>query len=346
MRFQLSSVLGLCALVLALTPAYAQEEPSPATETTPEAAVPGETVSEEPSPTEAEDKMGINVELGYASAYLFRGYNVFQKEGQSDQHMLLAPGLSWAIMDTGLTIGYWGAFQITGDNADDVVDAGLGMEQDIYATYEMTLPGDVGLAFGVLAYLYPGADEDIVGTSMPTYIEPSVAATYTQFVDMSLSIAYFFGVQDEPAVRGISYLYVNPSVGKSFELHSLVALDVALSYGFKLFKEGNEDMSNVHDITLNVGAPVELDGTFYVVPSVNMAWTNVKETDLADELAYWGGSALEPTSSSKSRSLRPTFKEARCKNLAACLDALLQLVSSSGARPVLATIHENWVSTR
>ena len=235
------------------------------------------------------ESIGLNLDLGYATAYVFRGANVFQEDGQMNQNMLLAPGITWSIFDTGLSIGYWGAFQISGDNIGANIDGALGVEQDLFLAYELSLPHDLGLSFGLVYYFYPAADENVAGASVPSYLEPGVGFGYFGVLDVGINIAYFLGLQDEPGIRGISYLYINPYVGKSFDLDEHVGLVLGLGYGFKLFKEGNDGAANVHDVTLTIGVPIRPTEIFYITPGVNLAWTNIPSEDFGGELVFWGG---------------------------------------------------------
>lgn len=259
--------------------------------------------AEEPQELEqevdTEQPLGIDAELGYASAYVFRGFNVFQENGQMDQHMLIAPGISWSIFDTGLTVGYWGAFQISGGNKNirDNIDGGLGAEQDLYLTYEFAITDALTAGAGVFYYFYPGADEDLTGASVPMYLEPGANVSYSTVLDLGLNVSYFLGLQDEPGIRGISYLYINPTVGKSFELGSRVGLDVSAGYGFKLFKEGNDGAGNVHDVLLEIGVPISLNESFALSPKVSSSWTNIEgaEDKFQDGIIVWGSLVLQMT---------------------------------------------------
>jgi len=233
--------------------------------------------------------LGLTVELGLHSAYVFRGLNLFRDSAQLDPNLLLAPGVSWSIFDTGLTLGWWGAFQLTGDDIDGNVDAGVGMEQDLYLLYELGLPYDLTLNAGVFAYLYPAADEKVAGATFPAYLEPQAGLTWSSVVDLSLTVTYLVGVQEVAAIRDCSYLYVSPKVAKSFELLPWVGLEAALSYGFKLFRVGNDGQDNVHDLTLTVAAPIAPWGPLTVTPTLGAAWTNLVAADLADEIVVWGG---------------------------------------------------------
>ncbi|MDD5306000.1 MAG: hypothetical protein PHU25_01640 [Deltaproteobacteria bacterium] len=238
---------------------------------------------------EEDDAIGLNLDLGFASAYVFRGYNVFQEDSQLDQHMLIAPGITWTIFDTGLSIGYWGAYQISGEDIGGHIHGALGAEQDIILGYTLTLPHDLSLSFGLVGYLYPWADKSDVGAKCPVFLEPGAGLAWAGPVDLSLKVSYFLGLQDEPAIRGLSYLYVNPRVGKTFAFGERVKLSVGVGYGFKLWQEGNDGASNIHDVALDVSLPIDIAFGLYVTPSVHTGWTNLVEKGLADELFVYGG---------------------------------------------------------
>lgn len=237
---------------------------------------------------EDDGAIGLDVDLGFATAYILRGLNVFQQEGQMDANMLLAPGVLWSIGDSGVSIGYLGFFQLTGDNISANIKGALGAEQDLYVIWSRGLADDLSLDVGLTAYLYPLADADVVGASFPVYLEPLVKLSYASVVDLALGVSYFLGIQDQPAIRGLSYLYLNPSVGKHLELGGAVGLDLKFAYGFKLFQEGNDGMSNVHDLLLAAALPISLGETYYLTPGLLLAWTNIEGKDFADGLAFVG----------------------------------------------------------
>jgi uncharacterized protein (TIGR02001 family) len=226
--------------------------------------------------------VGINIDLGWASHYVFRGWNVFQEGEQLDPNGLIAPGITWSIFDTGLYLGWWAAFQTNGDNIGDNIDGALGAEQDLFAGWEYAIIDELTISVGLVYYFYPGAEEDIAGAKVPSYLEPGAGVCWSTVVDLGLNVSYFLGIQDEPGIRGISYLYLNPYVGKSFELSERFGLDLSLGYGFKLWKEGNDGASNVHDIIASVGLPIAISGGFYVNPAVYFTWTNIEDVDNGD----------------------------------------------------------------
>jgi hypothetical protein len=86
--------------------------------------------AEKPAPVK---KIGIDLDLGVASLYAFRGLNLFKQAGQNDANALFAPAITWTIGETGFSVGYLGAYQWTGSNRSALVDAGIGHEQDLVA---------------------------------------------------------------------------------------------------------------------------------------------------------------------------------------------------------------------
>jgi len=277
--------LGMALAALVAVDALAQQSvPTSASSPTP-AAVPTD------SGVAAAQPLGLNFDVGVATAYLFRGYNVFQRDGQLDQHLMIAPGVSWAVFDTGLSLIYWSAYQISGSNIDANLAGGLGAEQDLIALYEYSLTDEMTLAGGLAYYFYPLADDAVVGASVPSFLEPVLSFAYSGIVDASVSALYLFGLQDVPAVRGISYLYLNPSIGKSVELLDKLSLEAKLSYGYKLFLQGNEGASNAHDVLFAWRLPFAVKKDFYITPSIGVAWTNI-EGNAANPRGFEDGVAL------------------------------------------------------
>ena len=256
----------------------------------------------EPGPgpeAEPEKSVALDVGVGISSAYVWRGYNLFQDTKQMDQNAMVSPSLTVSFPSTGLSIGYWGAYQLNGENKSLLVDAGVGAEQDLILGYELKINEQLTAAFGLTYYFYPMADENVAGTSMPSYIEPAAGVTYSTFADVGLMVAYFHGVQEE--IKGTRHIYISPSVAKSFEVGTSVAVEPSLSFGYKIFNE-SEIKDNVYDVLLSVGVPITATKAFSVTPSVNAAWTNltdvqdftsVKKRGFGDEYVVWGGLNLD-----------------------------------------------------
>ncbi|MBU1221088.1 hypothetical protein KKF34_05370 [Myxococcota bacterium] len=253
-----------------------------------------ELIDKAPSQTSAPEKkneneeeksgIGLNAELQVASAFVFRGLNLYAKDSQMDQHMLLAPGITWSIFETGLSIGYWGAFQLTGSNLKTNRQGGVNLESDFYVNYEKEI-GKNKIKGSLQTYLFFFAE--VPEMSMPAYLEPSVAyARDFNFLTAQMAIHYFIGIQEE--LRPESYFYINPSLGKSFKIAKKEST-LKFGYGFKLFKEGNTGMSNVHDVFLSFEMNFPF-GWWYVKPSISAAWTNIEGPDmkLTDGFVVWG----------------------------------------------------------
>jgi len=283
MRATWTALTSVVLLVLALSaPARAAEEPSGADPTAKEAAPVAEAGGEGAG-------LGLEVGLEVASAFLWRGLNVFQGEDRTDQHALAAPSLTWSVGDTGLSVGYWGAFQLNGDNRSDLIDAGVGAETDLILNYSHSITDDLSVDGGVVYYMYAFADEKVAGVATPGYIEPNLVVSYATVVDLGLMVGWFRALQDE--LDGFNHIYINPTVGKSVPLGKGMELQLGLGFGYKMFQD-DEASDNVYDALATVGLGVELPAGLSLTPKVQAAWTNIGEADFGDELAFAGAVAL------------------------------------------------------
>jgi hypothetical protein len=222
---------------------------------------------------EPAESLGLNLDLGVASAYNWRGVNAFG-DRQGDQNAFISPGITWTVAP-GLTLGYWGAYQVVGDNASAKIDGGVGAENDLVLAYATDVAPAVTATFGLVAYVFPLADEQAAGVASPTYLEPSAAIAWAGPVDLGLKASYFAGVQDE--LEAYRYLYLVPTVGKSFSLSSTVGLGLSLAMGYKAFAGDYEAASNGNlvDLALTVSVPVDLTDRLYLKPAINAAWTDL-----------------------------------------------------------------------
>ncbi len=226
--------------------------------------------------------LGVSVDAQFSSVYLFRGLNVFGDK-QGDQHGVFSPTLSYAIADTGLTLGYWGAFQLNGDNRGAKTDVGAGLEQDFILGYSRSfLDNKLTLKAALTAYVFPFADEELAGAGVPLYLEPSVTPVYTSLADFSLQVAYFHAVQD--GLSDYRYLYVRPYVSKSFKLSRKVTETVGAGYGYKVFGDRDKMTENVQDLALDLETTIAITPTFYVKPALRAGWTNLTGQSFGDEL--------------------------------------------------------------
>lgn len=241
-------------------------------------------LAQEAASVEDEGGLGLSLSLTYATAYVFRGANVFQGSSQMDQCGLLAPGITWSVFDTGLSLGYWGAFQLYGENRRALVDGAIGHEQDLFVTYDFdiiaeALTGAVGLYW----YVYPFADPDVTGARFSSYLEPVLSITGSWVVDVSLELAYMHQVGSEWWV-----VYVHPSVSRELELHPMLALGLTLGFGFKVFDDPLAATDNVWDVALDVELAIAPLRWLTVTPAVHAGWTNFEARRFADEYIVWG----------------------------------------------------------
>jgi hypothetical protein len=270
-------------LFLALSgPARADDAPAPAA---PAVAAPAPAPVEAPPPK----PIGLVLDMGFRTAYLFRGNNVFGDK-QLDPHGLFEPSVVWTIPGTALSVGWWGGFQTNGGNVQAKLDRALGGEQDLWFNYDVALPASLTLSLGTQAYVYPMASglPANAGTSCPWYLEPRVGLAWAGPVTLSVNVMYFLGLQDTPAVRGSSYLYLNPKIARTFTLLPFMNLDLALSYGFKEFIDGNAGHANIHDVLFKASVTFRPYGKLYVTPGFGAAWTNLPGRSAGDEFAVFG----------------------------------------------------------
>lgn len=219
---------------------------------------------------------GLSLSAELSTIYNFRGFNTFMEDSMSDQNGLFAPGLTWSIFDSGLSIGYWGAYQISGDNTAEMVDVALGCEQNLFIGYDLDLIADtLALSAAFTYFFYPFADEDAAGAKNPSFIEPLVALGFSGPLDLGLGVSYFAGIQEE--VELYRYLYINPSIAKSVELGGRYSAAAGLSFGYKLFNDRDEMKDNVVDVRFDLTFPTQLADALYIEPAVHLSWTNIDE---------------------------------------------------------------------
>jgi hypothetical protein len=287
------------ALGVALVPALAaaQDTPAPAPLPVPvpaPASVPSDTGAAAPAlePASAAPTKSINVDVEAASAYVWRGINLFGANHNS-QDLSVFPSITGTF--GGFTIGYWGAFQLTGDNKSLVVDKGVGAEQDIILGYGGAITDKLSYAAHLTYWIYPAADEVAAGTKTPMYIEPAFAVLYATAADLGLQLSYYRGLQD--ATNPASFIYINPSIGKTLPIAGDVSLALGLVGGYKIFTnlpDGAKADGTV-DLTFNAGATFPVSNV-YVTPGVHAAFLSRADSALPsgnagfkDEFIAWAG---------------------------------------------------------
>ncbi len=246
--------------------------------------------------------LGLSFELGLATAYVFRGSNVFQADSQLDPTLLIQPEVDWVIGRTGFTVGWWSVYQLTGDNADANEEAGLGAEQGLYVHYERALTGALTLAAWLNWYFFPVATEEAAGVDFPCYLEPGAGLHLQTAIGLGLDLSYLAGLQS--GISQYSYLYLNPYADHTFELADTLWLELKLGLGYKLFAEDPSTVTNnMFDVQLKATLTWSLTRHLYAKALVGLAWTNLEqreETDdkgqpttvdpgFSDEVAAFGG---------------------------------------------------------
>jgi len=245
----------------------------------------------------AEEKTyGINVDLGFATIYNFRGLNTFADSSQMDQNGAFFPSVTWSILDTGVYLGYWGAYQLSGHNIAANVRDALGHEQDLYVGYEKSFGKDEMFTFtGQLTYFfYPFATwyEEPMGNQgkkigNPSLIEPLVGLSVATGVDLGLNFSWFQGLDD--STKGLSHLYIRPTIAKSISLGDRFGLDMGFGAGFKVFLDSDTDKSNnAVDLSFDFALPIALEGSLYATPAVSLVWTNLNDLNAGDEYMVYG----------------------------------------------------------
>ncbi|HWN67493.1 MAG TPA: TorF family putative porin [Haliangium sp.] len=232
----------------------------------------------------AEEDSGIDltVEVEVASAYVFRGFNVFG-DTQLAQRAAVFPSVT--VSAGALSGGYWGAYQLSGDNALQKVYEGFGGETDLWLSYEGSA-GALDYSVLLLYYVFPFADEATAGAATPMYLEPGVGVSYSTAVDLGLDVSYFRGLQD--ATVGLSYLYLRPSVTREIELARSRALELTGALGYKLWTNDPAAEDNRYDVQLDAKVTIPFGGA-YVAPAAHVAWTNLAALGFGDELIVWVG---------------------------------------------------------
>jgi len=230
----------------------------------------------------------LNLDVEAASAYVWRGINVFGEQ-QNTQAFSVFPSLTATF--GGLSLGYWGAFQLSGDNKSALVDQGVGGQNNFILKYNSYF--DNGLVYSAMLtyWFYPFANEDVAGTATPMYLEPGVGLSYLAGADLGLYVGYYRGLQavTEPA----SFVYINPSIGKTFSLNEDLGLALGLSAGYKVFTNDPPAKDRAFDLALNVGLAIPFND-MYITPALHAAYATrddavVPDPGFSDSFVAWAG---------------------------------------------------------
>lgn len=230
----------------------------------------------------------LNVDVEAASAYVWRGVNVFG-ENQNSQVVSVLPSLTATF--GAVSLGYWGAFQLSGDNKSANVDSGVGAQNNLVLKYSGWFNEDLAYSAMLTYWIYPFADEEVAGTATPMYLEPGAGISYMVGADLGLYVGYYQGLQDvtEPA----SFLYINPSIGKTFAVGADLGLALGLSAGYKIFTNDPPTKDRAFDLGLNVSLAIPYDNV-YITPQLHAAYVTrdeaaVPDADFGDSFIAWAG---------------------------------------------------------
>jgi hypothetical protein len=214
----------------------------------------------------------LELSLEFASAYVFRGYNVFQAENQREQHWVQRPQIVWTAPGTGFSIGYAAANQLTGDNLVGNVAAGLGGEQDLFSSYEFGRTARAGLATELVVVAYPAADKRVIGTELPVFVSVSAEPRYRH--NLFLYLGYLRGFRHGSFEA--NQVYLNPRVEKRFSWSERFELELQLGAGMKILASDLTVRDNMFDVLATTTLYYALNDVFYIGAKVGWAWTNMK----------------------------------------------------------------------
>lgn len=214
--------------------------------------------------------IGLNLDLGWASAYNFRGWNLYGGGNQLAQHGVMTPSARYVIGESGFAIQYISAYPTNGGNGRQLFDAGYAGEQDFVVSYTKAPSKQVSVTGSLNAFVYPFARKPVAGTAAPTYLEPGAAVSYSSAVDLTFAASYFAGVQE--VLAPYRYFYLRPAVQKKVVVSTRATLQGDLGIGYKIpTQEKSKD--NRVDVGADLKALIAV-GSTYFAPGVNYAWSN------------------------------------------------------------------------
>ncbi|MCB9558521.1 MAG: hypothetical protein H6707_20560 [Deltaproteobacteria bacterium] len=228
--------------------------------------------------------IGLEVGFELSSLYNFRGVNVFRHQHQNEQKALFAPSLAYHLGSSGVSVGYWGAFQYTGHNQGELVSAGVGHKQELYLRYERAIGEHGRWSAGLIYYFYPFADAAVAGTRLPSYLEPALGLGYRGAVDLGVVASYYAGLQSALADR---YLYIRPTIAKTVSLNRWAGVSLGAGLGVKVFNDPQKMSDNVFDFNLDCGLPLSFGRAFSITPALHLAWSHFDALAAGEEYMVW-----------------------------------------------------------
>jgi hypothetical protein len=213
--------------------------------------------------------------LEYASAYVFRGENVFKEHDQNEQKMVALPRFVWTPPDAGLSLGYSAAYQLTGDNIGRNIDDGIGAEQDLFIDYDVKVVRHFAISTELAMWAFPAA------ASFPLFFEGSAEANYTGPIEVGFYAGYLFAAREGPLSQ--DHLYLSPHIEKTFALHESLDLTTRVSAGWKLFKlKPSPVQSYSFDVLITETLSYSVNDALTLGAKVGLAWANLEPQEDPD----------------------------------------------------------------
>lgn len=218
--------------------------------------------------------LGLDAVVKVDSAYVFRGYNVFQSARQSDQNLALFDQLSWDVPRTDLSFGYSSVFQLTGDNIVHNIQVGLGAEQVAFVDYDWSAAEHLTITPEIATIVYPAARQ------VPLFLEASGEARYVAPVDLSLYAGFFGAIRPGPLSE--NHFYVRPLLEKTFDLTAHLELSGQAGVGVKIFQSDPGAIhSNMFDVLVGTGLSYSFTDSLYAGARFALVWTNLERQENA-----------------------------------------------------------------
>jgi hypothetical protein len=161
--------------------------------------------------------IGFEVKSYLASAYFFRGENIYGKKLNNDLNGVFSPSFSLVIIPASFSITYESFYQISGDNAAYNVNIGKGHQQNIIIHWDYFFVNRLEISSFLGYYFFPFAQKEIAGIKNPSYLDVIVNSFWhsKKGLTTGIGMAYLFGVQN--VISDMRYLYIYPSVKQKIE---------------------------------------------------------------------------------------------------------------------------------
>ncbi|MEQ1504701.1 MAG: hypothetical protein ABMB14_20845, partial [Myxococcota bacterium] len=171
--------------------------------------------------TEGRRPLGLELGTGVASAYAYRGLDLFEGTA-TDPAMLVAPRLVLSRGDW--SGGVFASLQATGSQAAALIRAGVGLEQNAFVGYSRGLSDRVSVDAALTGTFFPWATAADAGTRLPVVVEPLVTLTVDVGIELAATVSQLHGIQ-HAQIEG-DYTYGGLAASRSFPLGPTASVDV------------------------------------------------------------------------------------------------------------------------